>query len=1703
MKTRKVFHERLSTRLLRVESLESRELLDAATSANPVSDSSLVLSQNALDDQDVQPVVIPALDVGASVNGAANLDINNNENSGEYVYTEPELFFTPAENVNHYTMSWDAVEGADTYIVQISHNAGETWIKYASGVTDTSQLVKGLYIGKSYSFRVYGVDSDGVRMTESYQGTFAPISIQTRSSEYVADAPVAITIRGADNAAADIRWYAVTDDGDVEYVDARGATSFTPQDAQYQLKVVAIGVGDSAGSQSEAVFEPIGVRLVSYDPNTRYATLEWSPVADAATYVVQITKNGGASWAKYAQNVAETSLVVQGLYVGKTYSFRVYGVKASGTRISTPLVVNVAPFTISASAEEYSAGDTLSVSFRGADNAQAEYRWYLVNDLGEETEIEDARGLDSYAPSDANGDIRVVATGVGDSAGVVSSLLFTAPRIDSNAPSVTLALDSYDPQTRVGTLSWTPFQNAETYVVQLSRDGGETWLKYASNLDSTNVSVKGLYVGKSYMFRVFGVDENGDRVDDTCQTTVAPISIAVDCDFCRFGDLVTVNVAGAENAQAVIRWYEVTPEGDVEITDAAGLQQYAVGAISHDLKVVAEGLGDSEGCNLSLTIPYQPLTLVIDAYDVDEGTLSLSWTEIAGAAAYELYVAADNGAWTLVAQTNSNSALVAGVLAGSSSLFRVYGVDANGAQLAAFAELDVRTLEIAVDVERFEDAGTTVTASVLTELTPAQAAGVSYQWYRVVDGEATPIQGADSPSYTTTEDDLFAELSVVVSGSNGVCGEAVAVIRSVERPSTYVTTSEDVLDPYDGRVSLREAIEYGKYLAALSDDDEPIVVTFDEALAYETMTFTDESADNPYALYSRYSGYAEYGTFWIDSSITIDAQGLDFEIDAESTRQIFYVNGQDIDAVFNGLVLINGFAGDFGGAISFDVEGGSLTVENCFFMGNSGYCFGGAISVLNNDEAAIDVTIRNSVFCYNSTGTDVSASAANNALLAENASLLDLDDDDFFSGGPGGGTGSGWPGTNNGDDNGDEEDPDVDPNAILAPVVSPLASVEADDESTASSGGLFAYGGAVLICIYEGSVDIDSCEFYENDSLNYSGALYVLLTGENPTCSVRDSYFEANTAAYGGAVAVQSTYGGALEVPDLDGEYSFVFDNVTFYDNYAPVGGAMIAKETNILFDGCCFDYNYGASGGALYVADSNVRVAGDSLFKSNEGVYGGAVESYFSNLTLDSVSFLANAASYYGGAIWTYAGSLNVENSSFAKNSGLYGGAIRVDLSDLVVENSTFAGASNPATPVATYGGAIFVMSVNSCDIVDSTFTGFKSRSYGGAFYAATANIRMEDVDVVNCAGKYGGGLFAATTDLTLTGSSLFYGNTGTYGAGLYLNSSSVNVEEYAVITNCSASTSGGGAYVYGGSFNVAEDAALVGNLSAYGGGIIATGHAAIRIEGAMEQNRATSVGGAFYLDVSTLTVDGGIVENNAAANGGACYLNSSAMYAERALFYANSASESGGAIYGIQSSVSADATIFEAGAADDAAVIAANGDASYTRLQSVLVVDNEGDGDALKLAGLSELLNVTVADNEGGVAIDGAALICNSILWGNGAANLTIADGANVTINCVLTQAGTVVNAAGYSGLWLSSLAEAPFLAGSYALNPQWYDPALGISPIGTGANAFVDADYDLNGQDRVSGSAVDLGALESQQGSDALVDEAFADLFIDGEF
>ncbi|MCF0235028.1 MAG: hypothetical protein HUK22_08665, partial [Thermoguttaceae bacterium] len=235
--------------------------------------------------------------------------------------------------------------------------------------------------------------------------------------------------------------------------------------------------------------------------------------------------------------------------------------------------------------------------------------------------------------------------------------------------------------------------------------------------------------------------------------------------------------------------------------------------------------------------------------------------------------------------------------------------DETGEPLSRLALANVSVFCIGASVARetpteltnivLSDKAPKVGQTLTTTLTPENAT-VSYQWYRLDKSKWVAIAGATDSTYTLVNADGGRRLRVAATGTGAYVGTVYAATTKgavpLETPSTVVTTLDDVFDPYDEIISLREAIAYAQ---------AGETVSFAPELGGKMLTVASEIAiDKPLTI----DASAFYNVETKTPGIIIDAGGIDRVFNIE-------MDAADSAVILIGLALKGGDSDGNGGAV--------------------------------------------------------------------------------------------------------------------------------------------------------------------------------------------------------------------------------------------------------------------------------------------------------------------------------------------------------------------------------------------------------------------------------------------------------------------------------------------------------------------------------------------------------------------------------------------------------------------------------------------------------------------------------------------------------------------------------------------------------------------------------------------------------------------
>lgn len=789
-------------------------------------------------------------------------------------------------------------------------------------------------------------------------------------------------------------------------------------------------------------------------------------------------------------------------------------------------------------------------------------------------------------------------------------------------------------------------------------------------------------------------------------------------------------------------------------------------------------------------------------YSADDDAVTLSWDPVANADAIRVYALVTDltGAETTVEIANLDGAATSCVCDVDLNCAYSFVVEASRGETTSSNAVDFVAVVASVSPKKYKK------TSLLTATLQFDAlVSATYQWVGVTaDGEDVLIDGATGSTLQMDEAlfDAYAGLKLVVTGADAAEGTRSVVdvekkASEYESPSIVVNTLDDVLNPTDELISLREAIVYQRYLRLTGEIDDDVAITFDPAVFTEenstiflagldsTQTYTNPDV-------STYRSLTNGGAFDLAADALIDASALGFNvtIDAsESASRIFYVKGHNLEVT--GLTLQNATqkSPNYGGAVS--VSNGSLTLNDCLLQNNTSinggaiYVNGGDVTVNNttflNNGGTSTTTAGGAIYFYsNSTGTSATATCKGTLTITGNSAFIG---NSASSKGGAIHIGSATIGASlnqayvNLVIEGDEENRVRFENNYAGLTYA---------EYTSATGAGMTYGGAIY-ANYSANLTIDNADFvanrarYAGAAITVWGGAYVNSAGEyiGGKVLVENSTFADNYldyTAYGGAAVFLYTVSSTTSSIDA------TFDNCEFTDNY-------IEKTYSASHGGAVYLLPY--STGTLSANFLNSSFVGNGVSKTTttKPSCGGAIASNTLNanptsaLYIDGCTFDSNA-SECGAAVAmklptgngnACKGYVTINNSVFTDTQNKAAGIPTVQVlgnsttGALNVLNSTFDGG---ATAVSTTGTTRNVTYYASALPVTIANTLVKNTTGAGLIIYSPANI-------VNCtiADTAQAGIVCSTARSTIS-------NTIVWSCGAGASASTHGITSYTAVT-------------------------------------------------------------------------------------------------------------------------------------------------------------------------------------------------------------------------------------------------------------------------------------------------------------------------------
>jgi predicted outer membrane repeat protein len=459
--------------------------------------------------------------------------------------------------------------------------------------------------------------------------------------------------------------------------------------------------------------------------------------------------------------------------------------------------------------------------------------------------------------------------------------------------------------------------------------------------------------------------------------------------------------------------------------------------------------------------------------------------------------------------------------------------------------------------------------------------------------------------------------------------------------SSYVTNTNN-----SGLGSLRQAI------ADATDGD---TITFAPNLAGQTIYLTSELE--------------------VDKSITIDGSNLepriavsgDTDADGSGDVQIMTI-GVDGAVKISNVDFVNGKKESSQLAGGINNFGGSLELENCAFVGNTGDT-GGAI--LNKGT----LTIQNCAFQSNS-------AAEGGAIYNDSLSSISIEDSEFVN----------------------------NTASVMGGAIENRGQLIIDgstfNENSADGDG----GGAIFTGHSTSAATITSSTFTQNTAAGENGCGGAIAAAAG-NFAITDSDFIENSS---------SSCGGAMFAAGIS---TTITNSVFAHNTTGNEGGGAIWSAFEITIENSTFEFNTAsvAFGGGIKHVDGNLSTI-NSIFSNNSAKYGGAISighlgfpDIIPTVSIANTLISNNHADESGGGILIFAGEATITNSTISGNTATEVGGIFI-LPDGVAEirDSTINDNINEGTgEYMSYVGAVVTfgeLTVENSTIANNLGSGIKS---------------------------------------------------------------------------------------------------------------------------------------------------------------------------------------------------------------------------------------------------------------------------------------------------------------------------------------------------------------------------------------------------------
>ena len=390
-------------------------------------------------------------------------------------------------------------------------------------------------------------------------------------------------------------------------------------------------------------------------------------------------------------------------------------------------------------------------------------------------------------------------------------------------------------------------------------------------------------------------------------------------------------------------------------------------------------------------------------------------------------------------------------------------------------------------------------------------------------------------------------------------------------------------------------------------------------------------------------------------------------------------------------------------------------------------------------------------------------------------------------------------------------------------------TAEIDGNSATNGGGVY---------VYSGTLNMTGGTISKNTATNYGGGIFSSGNLAISGGTISGNKAEGSTGSGGGIYFNYSS--GTLAISDtaeIDGNSATVGGGIYIASGTATMTGGTISNNTATTIGGGIYIASSGTAtmtsgtiskntatnaGGGIYIASSGTATMTDGTISNNTASTNGGGIYSSGNLAISGGTISKNTATSNGGGIYfmyfsgtlAISGTANIDGNSATNGAGVYVNSGTMEMTGGTISGNTASGngggiysgnkltisggtiSGNKAEDSNGSGGGVYVY-FGGTKMTGGTISGNKASRGGGVYiYAGTAKMTGGTISN-NTATSNGGGIYFmySTAKLTISGTANIDGNSATNGAGVYVNSGTMEMTG-GTISNNTASGNGGGIY-------------------------------------------------------------------------------------------------------------------------------------------------------------------------------------------------------------------------------------------------------------------------------------------------------------------